>query len=125
MPLSETEVHILFACTFARVMWTFVYEALGPEWEALDLADFLNHRTTHPPQHCRLFWLVFAAMTSTLWTSRNKMVVEKVFPAKASDSFKFLAFMQHWHPLSRQRDHAHLGYMMDALMATARRLSVS
>ena len=106
-------------------MWTFVYEALGPDWRALDLAEFLQYRATHPPQHRRLFRLIFAAMAWTLWTTRNKMMIEKVFPAKASNSFKFLAFMQHWHPLSRQRDHAHLGYMMDALMATARRLSVS
>ena len=53
------------------------------------------------------------------------MVIEKVFPKKASDSFKFLAFLQHWHPLSRQHDRDRLGLMMDALLASARRLSSS
>jgi len=122
----ETRTHILFSCTAARVLWTFVREALGPDWEALNLAEFLQLQAIQPARHRRLFWLIFATMSWTLWTTRNKMVIDKVFPKKASDSFfKFLAFLQHWHPLSRQRDCDRLGLMMDALLASARRLSSS
>ena len=53
------------------------------------------------------------------------MVIEKVFPKKASDSFKFLAFLQHWHPLSRQRDRDRLSLMMDARLAIACQASSS
>ena len=120
--VPETGTHILFSCTVARVLWTYVREALGPDWEALNLAEFLQLRAIQPTRHRRLFWLIFAAMSWTLWTTRNKMVIEKVFPRKASDSFKFLAFLQHWHPLSRQCNHDRLGLMMDALLASARRL---
>ena len=63
-------------------------------------------------------------MAWTLWTTRNKMVIERVFPRRASDSFfKFLAFLQHWHPLARPRDHDRLQLYLDALVASARRLS--
>lgn len=49
-------------------------------------------------------------MTWTLWTTRNKMVVEWIFTRQATDSFlKFLAFLQHLHPLSIQWDRDRLG----------------
>ena len=99
-------------------------DALGPDWEAGDLAEFLQARATQTGHKRRLFWLIFAALTWTLWITRNKMVIERIFLRQASGSFfKFLAFLQHWHPLARRRDHEQLGLMMDALVASARRLS--
>ncbi|KAE8809300.1 hypothetical protein D1007_14083 [Hordeum vulgare] len=122
--VPETSSHILFSCVAAQALWCFVPEALGPEWEASDLADFLQVRGTQVGHKRRLFWMVFAAMMWTLWTTRNNMMIEKVFQRHASDSFfKFLAFLQHWHPLVRTRDRDRLQHYLDALMAAARRLS--
>ena len=60
----------------------------------------------------------------TLWTIRNKMVIERIFLRRASDSmFKLLAFLQQWHPLSRQRDRGQLDDMITRLVETARRIS--
>lgn len=98
-------------------------EALGNDWEAQDLTEFLQNRATQTGRCRRLFWLIFAAMSWTLWTTCNKMVIKKIFPRQASDSFKLLAFMQHWHPLSRKRDRDRLDGLLDALQATARRLA--
>ncbi|KAE8766362.1 dna replication licensing factor mcm2 [Hordeum vulgare] len=93
--VPETRTHILFSCVAAHALWCFVREAVGPEWEAHDLAEFLQLRATQVGRKRRLFWLVFAAMMWTLWTTRNKMVIERVFQRRASDSFfKFLAFLQ-------------------------------
>lgn len=59
-----------------------------------------------------------------MWTMRNKMVIELVFLWRTTNSiFKFLAFLQHWHPQSRQRDCDRLGHMMDAMTDTARQLA--
>ncbi|KAE8781872.1 retrotransposon unclassified [Hordeum vulgare] len=122
--VPENGTHILFSCVAAQALWGFVREALGPEWEAHDLADFLHVRATQAGRKRRLFWLVFTALTWTLWTTRNKMVIEGVFERHASDSFfKFLAFLQHWHPLVRPRDRDRLQGYLDALMMSARRLS--
>ena len=104
-------------------LWNFVHEALGPAWQASDLGEFLVTGEPYRGRR-RLFWLVFAALTCTLWTIRNKMVIERVFLRRASDSmFKFLAFLQQWHPLSRHRDRGQLDDMLASLMETARHLS--
>jgi hypothetical protein len=75
--VPETGSHIMFFSTAARALWSFVRDALGPDWDAGDLAEFLQARAT---QAGRLFWLIFAALTWTLWTTRNKMVIEWIFP---------------------------------------------
>ncbi|KAE8787033.1 dna replication licensing factor mcm2 [Hordeum vulgare] len=122
--IPENGTHILFSCDAAQALWGFVREALGPEWEAHDLADFLQVWATQAGRKRRLFWLIFAALSWTLWTTRNKMVIERVFQRHASDSFfKFLAFLQHWHPLARPRDRVRLQGYLDALLMSARRLS--
>ena len=122
--VPETGHHIFFACTTARFLWRFVREALGPDWEATDLAEFVQANANQPNIRRRLFWLVFAALTWTLWMTRNKMVIERVFLRRASDMlFKFLAFLQHWHPLSRRRDTDLLLHMTEALTTEARRLA--
>ncbi|KAE8781876.1 hypothetical protein D1007_44816 [Hordeum vulgare] len=122
--VPETGSHILFSCVAAQALWCFVREALGPEWEVSDLADFLQVRGTQVGHKRRLFWMVFAAMMWTLWTTRNNMVIEKVFLRRASNSFfKFLAFLQISHPLVRTRDRDRLQHFLDVLMAAARRLS--
>ncbi|KAE8783925.1 hypothetical protein D1007_42566 [Hordeum vulgare] len=70
--VPETRTHILFSCVVEHSLWCFVREALGPEWKAHDLVEFL----------------------------------------------------QLWHPLARTRDRDRLQRNLDALMTSARRLSV-
>ena len=116
--------YILFSCPAARFLWSFLAEALGPEWKALDLAEFLEVQANHTGRRRSLFWLVFAAMTWTLCTIRNKMVIEHVFPRRAADSvFKFLAYLQEWHPLARQRDWQLLDDILEDLLMAARLIS--
>jgi hypothetical protein len=115
----------MFACSAARFLWSFVAEALGPEWQALDLGEFLEVHANRPGKRRRLFWLVFASMTWTLWTTRNAMVIERIFLRRASDSiFKFLAIMQQWYPLCRQRDKERLDSMLEDLLMAARHTSL-
>ena len=121
--VPETGTHIILSCPAVRFLWSFVHEALGPEWLALDLGEFLVLRANRTGKGRRLFWLVFAALTWTLWTIRNKMVIEHIFLRRASDSvFKFLAFLQQWHPLCRQRDLVRLDGILHRLLEAARRL---
>jgi hypothetical protein len=71
------------------------------------------------------FRFMFAAMSWTLWTTRNKMVIEKVFPQHASDSiFKMLVFLQLWYPLCRQQDRERVDGMLWALQDAACRLTM-
>lgn len=75
--VPETGMHIFFPCPAARFLWNFIHEALGPEWQASDLGEFLEAAANHTGRRRRLFWLVFAAMTWTLWNIRNKMVIDR------------------------------------------------
>lgn len=60
-------------------VWNFVCETLGTDWEALDLAEFIHTKDNQAGRRRHLFWLVFAALTWILWTTRNKLVIERVF----------------------------------------------
>jgi hypothetical protein len=116
--------HIIFTCPVARFLWSFVVKALGPEWQALDLGEFLEVRANRTGGRRCLFWLVFTAMSWTLWTIRNKMVIEHILLRRISDSvFNFLAFLQQWYPLYRQRDRERLDNMLEDLLLAARQLS--
>jgi hypothetical protein len=124
--VPETTTHIMFSCPAARFLWSFLQEALGPEWQASVLGEFIEAHANNTGRRRRLFWLVFAALTWTLWTVRNKMVIERIFPRRASDSlYSFLALLQQWYPLCRQRDRERLDGMLEDLLAAARRLSTS
>jgi hypothetical protein len=57
----------MLAYPTTRLLWSFVFEALGPEWQALDLDEFLEEHANRTGRRRHLFWLVFAAMTWTLW----------------------------------------------------------
>jgi hypothetical protein len=62
-------------------------------------------------------------MSWTLWTIRNKMVIEHIFLRRASDSvFKFLAFLQQWYQLCRQWDRERLDGMLEDLLVAAHHL---
>ena len=60
----ETGSHILFSCTAARALWSFVRDTLGPDWEAGDLAEFLQARATQTGHKRHLFWLIFVGECS-------------------------------------------------------------
>ena len=61
--LRKRGTHILFSYMASQVLWSFVREAVGPDWESHDLADFLQTRATQIGRTMRLFWLDFAALT--------------------------------------------------------------
>ena len=121
--IQETRTHIFFSRPAAS-LWNFVREALALEWQAPDLSEFLEVQTKHTGRRRRPFWLVFAVITWTQWTVRDKMVIKRVFLQCASDSvFKILAFLRQWYPLCRQRDRDRLDGMIDDLLVAVRQLA--
>jgi hypothetical protein len=61
--VPEMTRHIIFTCPAARFLWSFVFKALGPGWQALDLSEFQEEHVNHTSRRRRLFWLVLATMT--------------------------------------------------------------
>uniref|UniRef100_A0ACD5YRR4 Uncharacterized protein n=1 Tax=Avena sativa TaxID=4498 RepID=A0ACD5YRR4_AVESA len=122
----ETCSHIMFSCLAARALWSFVQEALGPAWQARELGEFLQTQANRAGGGRRLFWLVFAGISWTLWNVRNKMVIEKTFPSRVTDPvFSFLGFLQQWSPLVRQRDRSSFDDTLRTLRTAALPLSAS
>jgi hypothetical protein len=73
--VPEMTHRIIFTYPAARFLWSFIAKALGPEWQALDLGEFLEEHANRTGGRRLLFWLVFTTMSWTLWTIRNKMVI--------------------------------------------------
>jgi hypothetical protein len=97
----------------------------GPAWQARDLGEFLETQANRTGTRCPLFWFMFVAMSWTLWTTHNKMIIERLFSRCASDSvFKILASLQLWYPLSRQRDMKRVDGMLRALQEATRHLTM-
>jgi hypothetical protein len=96
--ISESGTHIMFTCTVARFLWSFVHEGVG-----LWLADqrprrVMENRANATGKKRRLFWSVFATMSWTLWTIRNKMVTGRVFPHNGSNHIvRCLVLLQQWY----------------------------
>jgi hypothetical protein len=112
----------MFTCPVAWFFFSFIQEALGPAWQAKDLGDFLETG----PERGDAFWFMFAALAWTLWSTRNKMVIEKIFLCQASDSvFKMLAFLQLWYTLYRQWYRERVDGMLRALQDAACHLTPS
>jgi hypothetical protein len=123
--IPELGTHIMFTYPATRFLWSFVQEALGTAWQARDLGEFLEAHANQTGTRRRLFWFMFAEMSWTLWITRNKMVIEKVFPRHASDSvFIILASLQLWYPLCRQWDRAWVDDMLRDLQEAARHLTM-
>ena len=53
--VPESGTHILFSCPAARFLWSFLAEALGSEWQAQDLAEFLEVQANRTGKRRRLF----------------------------------------------------------------------
>lgn len=76
--LPKSGMHIFFMCPTGCFSWIYVHKALGSEWLASDVGDFLNASAHRIGRWMRLFYLVFMMMTYTLWMTHNKMVMEKL-----------------------------------------------
>ena len=91
----ENVDHIFFRCSLARFLWAGVGEALGlaqqpGSWE--DLVATWSKNCNFPK---RLGMLLFASLAWALWTTRNKMAIEHIFPNNAIQTFHvFVGFMQ-------------------------------
>ena len=76
--VPKTGTHIFFAFLASLVLYCFVSEALGLNG-TMNLSEFLETQANQTGRRRWLFWLFFAAMTWTFWTTCNRMVIERVF----------------------------------------------
>ena len=53
----------------------------------------------------RVLWICCAALAWSLWTTRNKLTIEGVFPSQPADGlYKLSMYLQVWKLVARRQD---------------------
>lgn len=120
--IEDTD-HILFRCPLARLFWACTRDWLGVSWAPNSFGELRALTPSLAGQNKRLFWFGFSAMCWTLWTTRNKLNIEQVFPNKAVDRFfKFSIRLQRWKSLIKEGDLMAVELLISRVHASATNL---
>ena len=112
--------HIFFNCVLAKLFWCCIRSWVHVSWAPTSFSDLRILANSLVGAQRRLFWVGFAAMCWTLWTTRNKFTIERVLPAKPPDClFKTCIFLQQWRLLTKEEDRDAFDVMMSKIRAIA------
>uniref|UniRef100_A0A452Y7P4 Uncharacterized protein n=1 Tax=Aegilops tauschii subsp. strangulata TaxID=200361 RepID=A0A452Y7P4_AEGTS len=76
------------------------------------------------PRHRHLRWLCVGVLAWTLWTVRNRLVIQRSPLRRVTDAiFKMCGFLQLWRPLSRIQDRNAINTLISDLRAMAFRVA--
>lgn len=106
----ESSDHIFFRCSLARFVWYIIRRVFG--WDrspssVSDMWEFWIPRKFKLPRNLGIF--ICAGLTWATWKARNKMAIEKSFPAPTDVIFCAISLMQKWKVLLKEKD----GQLMD------------
>jgi hypothetical protein len=103
----ETVDHIFFKCPMAVFVWSFIKDAFNLDSYPTSLGDFCHKwlMGKKGPLPIKLIIFLFAGFTWTLWNTRNKMAISKMFPKSPSDVvYNALSSMQKWSAALKEKD---------------------
>jgi hypothetical protein len=90
----ESSDHIFFSCVLARSTWGCLGRALGWNKSPTSLQDFLDGWLHLNDNGYKFNLFLFTMVLWVLWITRNKMVMEGVFPSYPADVlFKIYIFL--------------------------------
>ena len=112
--LAEDANHVFFKCHLAKFAWSAVRDAFHSNWNPASGADLLTLIKTQKGYSARIAWRCVGALLWAIWTTRNKIMIEKKFPNHPADViFKCHLFLQTWIQLRKERDAER---MMESMM---------
>ena len=83
-------------------MWSCFREAVGGDWCHSNFPDLFAELQASPLSSRHIRWLKIAVLAWTLWTIRNKLVIQRIPLRRATDAlFKLSGYLQLWRALSR------------------------
>ena len=122
--VPEDSNHIFFACVSARFLWSCFREIVGGSWCHTNFPDLFAELQVSPTTSRHIRWLEVGVLAWTLWTVRNKLVIERTPLRRATDAlYKFSGFLQLWRPLSRLLERDAISAFIADLRSMAVRLS--
>uniref|UniRef100_A0A453CBJ1 Reverse transcriptase zinc-binding domain-containing protein n=2 Tax=Aegilops tauschii subsp. strangulata TaxID=200361 RepID=A0A453CBJ1_AEGTS len=121
---EETLNHIFFSCVSAQFLWGCLREVIGGVWCNTNFPDLLAEIQATPISGRHIRWLLIGVLAWTIWTVRNKLVIQRAPLRRATDAvFKLCGYLQLWRPLSRHQDRDAITTIISDLRAMALRLA--
>ena len=120
----EDSNHIFFSCVSVQFVWRCFREVVGGNWCHTNFPDLYTELQSSPLASRHIRWLEIGVIAWTLWTIRNKLVIQRTPLRRATDAlFKLSGFLQLWRPLSRPQDRDAISAFIADLRSMAVRLS--
>ena len=120
----EDSNHIFFSCVSVQFVWRCFREVVGGNWCHTNFPDLFAELQNSPLPSRHIRWLEIGVIAWTLWTIRNKLVIQRAPLRWATDAiFKLSGFLQLWRPLSRTQDRDAISAIIADLRSMAVRLS--
>ncbi|KAM0914791.1 hypothetical protein ACQ4PT_011271 [Festuca glaucescens] len=96
----ESLDHLLFICPVAVFVWSVNREAVGWPDVPSSVLDLISLGKLSQNNKFALIWTGAAAVMWSLWTIRNKLILEaKILKHPADAVFRVIFFLQLWRPL--------------------------
>jgi len=118
----ESVDHVFFTCHLATLIWSMIREVFNLERYPNSLCDFSSMWILgkgHLPS--RLIIFVFAGLAWALWTTRNKMAIEKIIPKSPTDvMYVALSLLQKWSVRLKDEDQDRISQFKDMILCWIR-----
>lgn len=126
-PLCDTEEdsnHIFFSCASTQFLWSCFHEEMGGTWCHSNFPDLCEELRASSIGNRHIRWLGIGVLSWTLWTIRNKFVIEHSPLRRPTDAiYKICGYLQLWKPLSRVQELGTIDTITAGLMTIAHRLA--
>jgi len=112
----ESVSHIFFTCSSAHFVWACLSEVFGGtipcSWDELHGGKLTSMFKTN----MRLSLFLFAGIAWSIWRTRNKMAIEKIFSQNPIDVvYLGISFVQKWWRLLKPADQEKLSKAVDTM----------
>jgi hypothetical protein len=112
----EDAAHIFFSCSTAQFVWAVLRQLLGCNWRPANFPQFHAILSSFAGYTRRILWVLFLAQSWALWTTHNKLTIEKkVINHPADIIYKTVIFLQLWRPKFKGLERERLVWMESEL----------
>ena len=117
---AEDSNHIFFSCVSAQFLWSCLREVVGGRWCNTSFPVLFVELQATTPRSRHIRWLSIGVLAWTLWTVRNKLVIQRAPLRRVTDAiFKMCGYLQLWWPLSRRQDRSVIDTLLTDLRSMA------